>query len=149
MDNPKISWKVYSQNAQDYEDNNDFFAGTYKTGETMSIDMMIWNNKNGLFRVKDVENFVISVSFHCLEDTTLLKFLTGEIDNTIVSPTIVGDTMAVFPAPAGKIISGKANDGSIKNTENFIKFKLYLSVPDKYVVKANDLKTITLDVIQE
>ena len=30
MDNPKISWKVYSQNAQDYEDNNDFFAGTYK-----------------------------------------------------------------------------------------------------------------------
>ena len=69
-----------------------------------------------------------------------------KIDGNYITPTI-SKNAAVFTVPDSVSISGSANDGSIKATDNYIYITLTLNVPSVYKLKANDYKTLSLDIV--
>lgn len=146
MEPPKISWQIKKMSDTAYSSKTDYFAGIYTQSSALELDIILWNNRYGLDNVEDLESFSISAIFHDLEDSSLLDYLAMRIDGNYITPT-VSKNVAVFTAPESLTISGRANDGSTTATDNYKYITLTLDVPSTYKLKANDYKTLSLDIV--
>lgn len=146
MEQPKISWQIKKMSDSSYSTKTDYFAGIYTQSSSLELDIILWNNRYGIDTVEDLESFSISAVFQDLEDSSLLEYLTMKIDGNYITPTI-SKNAAVFTVPDSVSISGSANDGSTKATDNYIYITLTLNVPSVYKLKTNDYKTLSLDIV--
>lgn len=146
MESPKISWQIKKMSDTAYSSKTDYFAGIYTQSSALELDIILWNNRYGLDDVEDLKSFSISAIFQDLEDSSLLSYLTMRIDGNYITPT-VSRNVAIFTMPESLIIYGKSNDGSINATDNYKYITLTLDVPSTYKLKANDYKTLSLDIV--
>lgn len=145
---PKISWFVKKPADAEYKQSADFYAGSYNKEADLIIDFVIWNNKFGTEKVKDLSSFGIVVGFDEVEDSTLLKYCSFELNEKEIIKASIDGVSATIPMPPGFSLSGAVNDGSDKFTDNYLALKVLLSIPAGTKVKANDLKTMSFDVVE-
>lgn len=147
MDTPQISWQIKKLSDSKYSNKTDYFAGIYTQSSALELELLLWNNRYGTEDVEDLSSFSIDAVFQDMEDSTLLEYLTMNFDGTMIVPSI-SKNVATFVIPDGIIIYGEANDGSTIATNNYKHIKLTLDVPSVYKLKANDYKTLSLDIVE-
>lgn len=146
LGDPIITWQIKKYTDTDYIDNENYFAGTYNKENNLDIELLLWNNRNGSEPVKNLSHFNITLSFEALEDSTLLNYINFYIDGNLVSGSIDANVIT-FPVPEKYVLSGQANDGSLQYNDNYLYLNLSLTIPAVYKIKENDLKTMSLDVV--
>ena len=147
LDEPKISWLVKCPEDKEYSQDENFYAGSYNKRTDLELDFVIWNNKYGEEKVQDLKSFCITVSFETLEDSSLLEYCIFEYRGKELSTSIDDGVMSVV-LPSDAFLSGGINDGTDQHTDNYITLKMKLSVPKKYMIKANDLKTLLFNIVK-
>lgn len=144
MTSPKISWYILEQ----YDDSLEYVPkkkheeeDSLMPGETMHINMQIWNNRNGAQDVLDAYNARIVLYFKNYEDNFLLNlcsFKVGDGEHKKIAIDIDKGYLELGT------ISGKSNNGSELNVENFYSVELKLG-PIPSNIK-NELKDLILDI---
>ena len=147
MDAPQISWQIKKLSDSKYSNKTDYFAGIYTQSSALELELLLWNNRYGTESVEDLSSFSIDAVFQDMEDSTLLEYLTMNFDGTMITPSI-SKNVATFVVPDSVTIYGEANDGSSAATNNYKYIKLTLDVPSVYKLKANDYKTLSLDIVE-
>lgn len=149
MVEPKISWLVRTvdtNNASDFVEDSDYFAGTYTKQNPFSIEVMVWNNRHGADAVDDLKDFSIVVEFEDLEDSTLLKYMTFVLNDSEILNAVINNNVAELAIPQDIILSGEINDGSTASHNNYLTLKMTLNVPQNKKIKMNDIKTMMLSI---
>lgn len=147
MDAPQISWQIKKLSDSKYSNKTDYFAGIYTQSSALELELLLWNNRYGTEDVEDLSSFSIDAVFQDMEDSTLLEYLTMNFDGTMITPSI-SKNVATFVVPESITIYGEANDGSTAAINNYKHIKLTLDVPSVYKLKANDYKTLSLDIVE-
>lgn len=146
MDKPKITWFVKKSDDTSYNEDAEFYAGTYNQTTNLSIDIKIWNNRYGTENVKNLTDFGFKVWFDDEEDASLLKYFTFMLNNEIGLDPVITKNEALIQMPAGFAISGEMNDGSDHNTKNYMTLRIVLQIPASKKIKLNDLKTLNFTI---
>ena len=144
MTSPKISWFVL----EEYDNELEYVPkkkheeeDSLMPGDIMTVNMQVWNNRNGIEDVSDAVNARIVLYFKNYEDNFLLNlcsFKVGQQDHKKLSIDI---DRGYFELGT---ISGKSNSGSELNTENFFDIELKVG-PIPSNVKS-ELKDLILDI---
>lgn len=144
MDNPKITWYVL----EDYNDELEYVPkkkheedDSVMPGETMTIKMQVWNNRHSTEDVKDAANAKIVLYFKNFEDNFLLKLCSIKKENDEAKPVEIDIDRGYFELGT---ISGKSNNGSDLNYENYFNIELKLG-PLPNNIKS-ELKDLVLDI---
>lgn len=140
----KISWFIKDNEA--FYEKKEYHAGTYRSDETIELNMQVWNNRWGTEDVSDVIAPVLSIKFGTLEDSSLLELIKVIVNGSSEPPATIKDKNAVFII--GETLSGKGNDGDegdYLNRKNFFDVKIIIDIKNK-TLKENDLKTMYLEL---
>lgn len=148
LSDPKISWFIKKPTDTEYKQSDDFYAGSYNKETDIVIEFVIWNNKFGIEKVKDLSSFGIVMTFDDIEDTALLRHCSFEFNSSEEIGIEINGSYATIPMPSGFSLSGTVNDGSNKFTDNYMTLKMTLSIPAGKKIKANDLKAMSFDIVE-
>ena len=110
-------------------------------GETVDIKMQVWNNRNGLDDVADAIDAKLMMYFKNYEDNFLLNLCSIKLGSSEYKNVVVDIDRGYFDIGT---ISGKANNGSELNIENFYELALKIG-PIPSNVKS-ELKDLVLDI---
>lgn len=125
------------------EDNlmNDYYLGTFAPDETFYISLDIWNNKNGATNINAAKDVQLEMFFMDLEDTVLLKYTMVSVDNGAYKQYEINDmNRIIIPI---RELSGKVNDGSEENVDNYSSVNIKFSIPKNI---KNDFKQLCLSL---
>lgn len=148
MKTPRISWYAKMDYGDIFQPKSSIYAGTYLIGETIDINIQLWNNRYGETDVESLTNFNLLMYFKDFEDSSLLDSCSIYLDNTLL-PMNIDNGKAVINFANSVSISGKANDGSstnINNRENFISLTVSFT-NDNQTLKEHDLKQLVLEIV--
>lgn len=144
MTSPKISWYVL----ETYNDELEYVPkkkheeeDSLMPGDTMHIGMQVWNNRNGIEDVSDATDARIVLYFKNYEDNFLLNLCSFKIGDGEYKKIAIDVDRGYLELGT---ISGKSNNGSDLNIENYydIEFKMG---PMPNNVKS-ELKDLILDI---
>lgn len=126
MNKPKISWYTL----EDIDGNYEYspkktcdLDGSYEPNDTVRVKIQAWNNRLGSEDVEDVTNGRLQIYFKNYEDNYLLRLCKIKFDNEDPKPLKIDMDRGFIDIGN---ISGKANNGSELNTDNFIEFELLI-----------------------
>lgn len=143
---PQIAWFVRRDSDDSYEENSEYFAGSYNQEDDLTVEFMIWNNRYGSSDCEDLRNFGVTMSFDYEEDSVLFKYCQFLLNGTLwIVPQINGNE-ATIAIPENIILSGTSNDGSLSNSDHYLTLRLVLTVPADKNIKMNDRKGLTLNL---
>lgn len=144
MTSPKISWYVLESYDEEYEyvpKKKHEEEESLMPGDTMHVNMQIWNNRNGYEDVSDAIDARIVLYFKNYEDNFLLNLCKFKVGGGEYQDISIDIDRGYFDLGT---ISGKSNNGSELNTENFYNVELKMGpVPSN--VKS-ELKDLILDI---
>lgn len=142
---PSITWFVRQDSDEEYQEDMDYYAGTYDQDEDFVLNFMIWNNRYGSEEREDLRNFGITVSFDHEEDSVFLKYCQFLVNGNLwIVPQVVGN-QATIQIPESVYLSGAINNGEISSSsDNFMTLRMVMTVPKSKNLKMNDLKGMTL-----
>ena len=147
---PIITYSVKISESEKYQDTFDIYGGTYTPQSPVVIDMQIWNNKYGLESVDDLEDFILNFYFDNIEDSVLLEYIQVEQGGTQLLPISIANRIATVNFLDKVILSGKANDGSEENIDNYISLKIIFDIPDKNISLKNlDIKSLYFEIVRQ
>lgn len=144
MTSPKISWYVlenYNNELEYVPKKKHEEEDSLMPGDTMHIGMQVWNNRNGIEDVSDATDARIVLYFKNYEDNFLLNLCSFKIGEGEYKKIAIDIDRGYLELGT---ISGKSNNGSDLNVENFynIEFKMG-PLPNN--VKS-ELKDLILDI---
>lgn len=144
MNNPKITWYV----REEYDNELEYVPkkkheeeDSVMPGEIMNIKMQVWNNRNGLEEIKDATNSKLVLYFKNYEDNFLLKLCSIKKEQDEFVPVDIDIDRGYFNLGT---ISGKSNNGSELNYENYYNLELKVG-PLPNNIKS-ELKDLILDI---
>ena len=139
---PVIQWFVKEEDA--YVPRQEYYTGTYTQEEQVKTDMRIWNNRWGTKDVEDLENATLKFYFDTLEDSSLMDFCSIVVGGySHIKPEVVNQKGYIH---FNKDLSGKANDGSAENEDNYIDISFRFDAGSQRL-KNNDLKNLYFEII--
>lgn len=147
MKDSQITWYAKLSTDKEYTQSNSLYAGTYTQDNNIQVNMQIWNNRWGTEDVKDLTNFIINIYFENVEDSALFDYCSITLNNTDVLTINKSANIATLEIPADATISGKHNDGTIKNNNNYIRLDFVFSAPQDIKLKENDLKSLYFEIV--
>lgn len=117
VNKPIISWHIKENDSiMEYED---YYSGSYVPGDTIRMEIQVWNNRNGLSDAVDIDNAYLSIAFEKAEDNMILNFLKVDVEDTgFKKPELEIERAEIELG----ILSGHKNDG-IANTNNKDNYK--------------------------
>lgn len=144
MTSPKISWYILENYDEEFEyvpKKKHEEEDSLMPGDTMHINMQIWNNRNGLEDVSDALDARIVLYFKNYEDNFLLNLCSFKVGSGEHEKIAIDVDRGYFELGT---ISGKSNNGSELNTENFYDVELKMGpVPSNI---KSELKDLILDI---
>ena len=143
---PQITWFVRKDSKDDYQEDDNFYAGSYNQDEDLTIDFMIWNNRYGKEVCQDLKDFGITVSFDYEEDSSLLQYCQFLLNGTLWLVPVLEGNQATIQIPKEITLSGAMNDGKMTNSDNYLILKMILTVPQNKKLKMNDIKGMTFNL---
>lgn len=149
MDKPVLTWYTKMGSDKSYSDaSTGLYAGTYTGEKPVSINIQLWNNRWGEEDVEDLKDFSIKFSFKDTEDSSLLGFCSVIVNDTDIRELKKTGRHGILSFGEDYYLSGKANDGSSKNSrENFLQMLFTFSTNGE-LLKEADLKTLYLEIVE-
>lgn len=149
MEDPKITWYAKLNKESQYEETNDYYAGSYTPGHPIDVDIQIWNNRFGLEDVANLADFYIVISFEHVEDSALFDYCTIVLDDANIIPLKKSGKKAILELPDTVALSGTKNDGTLdSNKDHYINIEFQFDAEGSKL-KENDLKDIYFQIIQK
>ena len=149
MEDPKITWYAKLNKETQYEETNDYYAGSYTPGHAIDVDIQIWNNRFGLDDVATLSDFYIVVSFDRVEDSSLFDYCTIVLNDANISPLKKNGKKAVLELPDTVKLSGTKNDGTLdSNVDHYMNLEFQFDA-EGTKLKENDLKDMYFQIIQK
>lgn len=149
MEDPKITWYAKLNKETQYEETNDYYAGSYTPGHAIDVDIQIWNNRFGLDDVATLSDFYIIVSFDCVEDSSLFDYCTIVLNDANIIPLKKNGKKAVLELPDTVKLSGTKNDGTLdSNVDHYMNLEFQFDA-EGTKLKENDLKDMYFQIIQK
>lgn len=145
MNNPIISWFVLEEvNENDYvyipkkkhEEDESLMPGN-----TMKLSIQIWNNRGGQENVKDANNAKLVAYFKNYEDNFYLKLLQVKVSDEEYKNLSIDLDRGYLDLGN---ISGKANNGSEMNYDNYLNLELKLGPMPSNM--RSEIKDLILDI---
>lgn len=144
MKEPSITWFVRQDDDTEYQEDREYYAGTYNQDEDLVLNFMIWNNRYGSEACEDLKNFGITLSFDHEEDSVFLKYCQFLLNGNLwIVPQVVGN-QATIQMPENIVLSGAINNGEATSADNYMTLRMIMTVPKSKNIKMNDLKGMTL-----
>lgn len=149
MEDPKITWYAKLNKESQYEETNDYYAGSYTSGHPIDVDIQIWNNRFGLEDVANLADFYIVISFEHVEDSALFDYCTIVLDDANIIPLKKSGKKAILELPDTVVLSGTKNDGTLDNNkDHYINIEFQFDAEGSKL-KENDLKDMYFQIIQK
>ncbi len=149
MEDPKITWYAKLNKETQYEETNDYYAGSYTPGHAIDVDIQIWNNRFGLDDVATLSDFYIVVSFDRVEDSSLFDYCTIVLNDANIIPLKKNGKKAVLELPDTVKLSGTKNDGTLdSNVDHYMNLEFQFDA-EGTKLKENDLKDMYFQIIQK
>lgn len=149
MEDPKITWYAKLNKETQYEETNDYYAGSYTPGHAIDVDIQIWNNRFGLNDVATLSDFYIVVSFDRVEDSSLFDYCTIVLNDANILPLKKNGKKAILELPDTVKLSGTKNDGTLdSNTDHYMNLEFQFDA-EGAKLKENDLKDMYFQIIQK
>lgn len=149
MEDPKITWYAKLNKETQYEETNDYYAGSYTPGHAIDVDIQIWNNRFGLDDVAMLSDFYIVVSFDRVEDSSLFDYCTIVLNDASIIPLKKNGKKAVLELPDTVKLSGTKNDGTLdSNVDHYMNLEFQFDA-EGTKLKENDLKDMYFQIIQK
>lgn len=149
MEDPKITWYAKLNKESQYEETNDYYAGSYTPGHPIDVDIQIWNNRFGLEDVANLADFYIVISFEHVEDSALFDYCTIVLDDANIVPLKKSGKKAILELPDTVVLSGTKNDGTLDNNkDHYINIEFQFDAEGSKL-KENDLKDMYFQIIQK
>lgn len=149
MEDPKITWYAKLNKESQYEETNDYYAGSYTPGHPIDVDIQIWNNRFGLDDVANFADFYIVISFEHVEDSALFDYCTIVLDDANIIPLKKSGKKAILELPDTIVLSGAKNDGTLDgNKDHYINIEFQFDAEGSKL-KENDLKDMYFQIIQK
>lgn len=149
MEDPKITWYAKLNKESQYEETNDYYAGSYTPGHPIDVDIQIWNNRFGLEDVANLADFYIVISFEHVEDSALFDYCTIVLDDANIIPLKKSGKKAILELPDTVVLSGTKNDGTLDNNkDHYINIEFQFDAEGSKL-KENDLKDMYFQIIQK
>lgn len=148
MEPAKITYSVKTEWAEKYEDTQETYVGTCINNKPVAVNIRIWNNKYGIIPVKDLKKFNLTFSFDKYEDNNLLKFIKIIYKNDKEMAIDIHKDTLIATFLEDIMISGKENNGSDIDYDNYIDIKIVFLIPEGLELKERDLKSLFLEIIE-
>lgn len=146
MNQPNITWRIKKYASEDYEETENFYAGSFDN-KYLAFELEIWNNRYGTQQVEDLEDFSLEFVFDHVEDSALIKYFTFTFNNEEIIPTQNG-LVGTVKFPDNIILSGNTNDGTESATLNYLRILVEITIPENVNIKTNDLKSMTFNIVR-
>lgn len=144
MITPKITWYVLEDIDGLYEyspKRTHDLEGSYAPNDTIKVKIQLWNNRMGIEDVQDAINAKLCMFFKNYEDNYLLKLCKVKFNNEEAKELNIDMDRGMISLGN---LSGRANNGSDLNTDNYIEFELIIGpLPSNL---KNELKGLILDI---
>ena len=141
----KISWFVKEDGS--YAPKLEHYAGSFSSGDKMTLFVQVWNNRWGTKDVDNLANAVMLLEFDTTEDASLLPLCSVVVGENDQRPIIINGKTA--RCPLGLSLSGVKNNGDPESAacaQNFCQIRLEIDLSEGRF-KANDLKNLYLSVV--
>ena len=141
MNAADLTWYVKEPD-EVYVAHTDYYAGSCNVNEDFVVDVELWNNKwNNKEDVADMHNTKLVISFANAEESVLLSLCEVKVnDGKYTKPNTSEFNRGLIELGT---ISGKKNNGSISNTENYKRISIKFSnIPSNF---KDGLKSMFLD----
>lgn len=147
MITPKITWYILEDidGLYEYSPKRTYdLEGSYAPNDTIKVKIQLWNNRLGTEDVQDATNAKLCVFFKNYEDNYLLKLCKVKFNNEEAKELTIDMDRGIISLGH---LSGRANNGSDLNTDNYVDFELIIGpLPSNL---KNELKGLVLDVEYE
>lgn len=125
MNEPNISWYILNENNEELPP-EDFYAGNYKYGEYLDLDIRLWNNRWGDEDIQSAKNIIFEISFANIEDSIMFRQLEVKEHGIPLKGFEDGNTMKFR---LKKELSGsKHSMNESENIKNFVDINLQILV---------------------
>jgi hypothetical protein len=141
---PKITW--YVKQGVDYRPETDYYAGTYATGEKVTLVLHVWNNRWGVVDTQPLQNAVMNMRFDTIEDSALLPNCKITVNDGEEPSILIRGQVA--SAALGVTLAGTKNNGdplNVNNRQNFAMIQVDIDLTGGRF-KANDLKNLYFEL---
>lgn len=141
---PKITWYVLEDVNGMYEyspKRTHDLEGSYAPNDIVKVKIQLWNNRLGIEDVQDATNAKLCVFFKNYEDNYMLKLCKVKFNNEEAKALNIDMDRGTIDLGN---LSGRANNGSDLNIDNYIEFELIIGpLPSNL---KNELKGLVLDI---
>lgn len=141
---PKITWYVLEDVNGIYEyspKRTHDLEGSYAPNDIVKVKIQLWNNRLGIEDVQDATNAKLCVFFKNYEDNYMLKLCKVKFNNEEAKALNIDMDRGTIDLGN---LSGRANNGSDLNIDNYIEFELIIGpLPSNL---KNELKGLVLDI---
>jgi hypothetical protein len=141
MNDPQISWYIVEADSS-VVPRNEYYAGSCTPGETVEINIQVWNNRWGSDTVASAQGSKLAVYFDSIEDSYLLNLCQIKVDDEPYAFLRVEADKGYVDLP--RELSGAANDGSMTNVDNYMNILFKFGPTDKGL--RNSLKNLFLSL---
>lgn len=145
MNKPNITWLVLEEYGEDeslyipkkIHEQEDVIS----SGETLTLNIQVWNNKGGKETIDDIVNPKLIIYFDNYEDSIFLNLFKISINNKGFEELQLLNGKGYIDMPT---LYGYANNGSDINVDNYCNIQIELG-PIPYNIKS-DIKNFILDI---
>lgn len=144
MITPKMTWYILEDIDGLYEyspKRTHDLEGSYAPNDTIKVKIQLWNNRLGMEDVQDATNAKLCIFFKNYEDNYMLKLCKVKFNNEEAKELDIDMDRGTINLGN---LSGRANNGSDLNTDNYVEFELIIGpLPSNL---KSELKGLVLDV---
>lgn len=127
MNSSALSW--YVETNKGFLPKSEHFAGSYRQGETIYLNLYLWNNRWGTEDCESIAGVTLKLHFAKLENSVMLPEFKYSVDGSSKQSLSIDNNIGY--AEISKALSGKRNDGSLDgNPDNYVKVAFEIKITE-------------------